>query len=72
MKTLFSAAILGLAFSASTFSSIALGAQSTDAVQAQEKAMKDCFEKHAGLMAKPAVKNLRDCWRTHGYLMQKS
>ena len=70
MKTLFSAAILGIAFSASVLFSTALGAQTTDPLQAQESALKDCFKKHAGLMAKPAVKNVRDCWRTHGYLQK--
>ena len=34
-------------------------------------AMQDCFKKHAQMMDKPAVKNERDCWRMHGYLMQR-
>lgn len=37
-----------------------------------EAAMKDCFLKHGNLMDKPAVKNMRDCWRVHGYKMERS
>ncbi len=32
--------------------------------------MQDCFNKHSQLMEKSAVKNLKDCWYTHGYLMK--
>ncbi len=31
--------------------------------------MQACFKAHAQLMQKPAVRNLVDCWREHGYLM---
>jgi len=44
-----------------------------DSLAAQsEGAMQDCFNKHAQLMDKPAVKNVRDCWRVHGHLMGRS
>ncbi len=59
--------ILGLAL-ATLALPLTAPAQGTGAVQAREKAMKDCLEKHGGLMDKPAVKNPRDCWRAHGYL----
>ena len=68
MKTLFSSSVLGFALSAAVSS--AAYAQGGGTAQGQEKAMQDCFEKHAGLMAKPAVKNSRDCWWTHRHLMQ--
>ena len=34
--------------------------------------MEECFAKHGQMMDKPAVKNMRDCWRMHAYLMQRS
>ena len=37
-----------------------------------EAAMKDCFLKHGNLMDKPAVRNMRDCWRVHGYKTERS
>jgi len=62
MKALLTAATVVVAFA----SSAALFAAQS------ESAMQDCFKKHAQLMDKPALKNPRDCWRTHGYLMQRS
>ena len=44
---------------------IALGASAAAFAAANESAMQDCFDKHAQMMQKPAVKNLRDCWQTH-------
>lgn len=60
MKAMLPIAVLGAAFAVST---LALAA--TD--PALEKAMQDCFKKHAGLMDKPAIRNPRDCWRVHGH-----
>jgi len=37
-----------------------------------DSAMQDCFSKHAQLMDKPALKNIRNCWHTHGYKMERS
>jgi len=62
MKTLLAAATLAIAI---TSSAALLAAQS-------ESAMQNCFNKHAQLMEKPALKNMRDCWRTHGYMMARS
>jgi len=62
MKALLAAATLVIAFASST---ALLAAQS-------ESAMQDCSKKHAQLMNKPAVKNVRDCWRMHGHLMGRS
>lgn len=62
MKTILSAAVLVVAFASSA---ALLAAQS-------ESAMQECFNKHAQLMDKPAVKNPRDCWRVHGHLMGRS
>ena len=60
------AALLSGAFAAGAFAQ--QGAPDPGAAQAREKAMKECFEKHKGVMDKPAVRNPRDCWRTHGGL----
>ncbi len=62
MKALITSAIVVIVFASPA---VSLAAQS-------EPAMQDCFKKHAQLMAKPAVKNPRDCWRTHGHLMERS
>ena len=62
MKALLAGATLVIAFASST---ALLAAQS-------ESAMQDFFKKHAQLMDKPAVKNVRDCWRMHGHLMGRS
>lgn len=51
----------------------ALGA--TFAASATENAVdtqKRCFQAHAQLMEKPALKNQAACWRAHGYLMGAS
>ncbi len=32
--------------------------------------MEACFREHGKLMPKPAVTNIYDCWRAHGYLMR--
>ena len=50
---------------------IALGASAVAFAAANEAAMEECFNKHSQMMAKPSVKNLRDCWQTHRHLMQK-
>lgn len=31
----------------------------------------ECFAKHGQLMEKPAIRNERDCWRVHAYLMDR-
>jgi len=62
MKALLTATTLIIAFA----SSAALFAAQS------ESAMQDCFNKHSQLMDKPAVKNPRDCWRAHGYMMKRS
>ena len=33
--------------------------------------MRACYQAHAQLMQKPALRNLVSCWREHGYLMQR-
>ncbi len=58
--------IVGLALAALALP-LTVVAQETSAAQALEQAMKNCFEKHKGVMEKPAVQNPRDCWRVHGH-----
>ncbi|MDE2052056.1 MAG: hypothetical protein KGJ72_13670 [Gammaproteobacteria bacterium] len=38
---------------------------------ATDAEMQACFQAHAQLMQKPALRNLITCWRVHGYLMQR-
>ena len=38
---------------------------------ATDAEMQACFQAHAQLMQKPALRNLFTCWRVHGYLMQR-
>jgi hypothetical protein len=33
--------------------------------------LKACFQAHAQLMEKPALKNWVTCWRAHRYLMER-
>ena len=56
--------LLALSAAALGLSAAHAGAQ-TESRAEQKQA---CFDKHASLMSKPAVKNLQDCWRTHSYL----
>ena len=60
-KTLLTAAILLVAFGSSA-----------TLLAASESAMENCFKKHVQLMDKPALKNMWDCWRVHGYKMERS
>lgn len=41
------------------------------AFAATDAEMQACFQAHAQLMQKPALRNLITCWRVHGYLMQR-
>jgi hypothetical protein len=34
------------------------------------RTMEECFRAHARLMDKPAVKNIRACWRAHSHRME--
>jgi len=33
--------------------------------------MEECFRRHSHLMDKPAVENVRACWRAHAYRMER-
>lgn len=60
--------IAALALSALALPFAAAAQDASTATQAaREKAMKECFAKHGGLMEKPAIKNPGDCWRVHGH-----
>ena len=52
---------------AGVVSAAALAATST----ADQARMEACFRAHSQLMMKPALMNIRDCWRAHGYLMTR-
>lgn len=38
---------------------------------ATDAEMRACYQAHAQLMQKPALRNLITCWRVHGYQMQR-
>ena len=59
--------LIGIGLATLAFALPAQSAKPTPTKEAIEKSMKDCFEKHGGVMPKPAVKNERDCWRVHGH-----
>ena len=40
--------------------------------RALQLAMVACAKKHMQLMDKPELQNLRNCWKAHGHLMQRS
>ena len=53
----------------SVFVGFSVAVAAHDPVPAEK--MKLCFEKHSRTMDKPALKNMYDCYRVHGYLMGK-
>ena len=65
MKT-FAPIIVLLAGLISTYGASAATKEPTDAE------LKACFQAHAQLMEKPALKNPVACWRAHQYLMERS
>lgn len=46
-------------------------AESAATATAKQAQMETCFKEHGNMMSKPAVTNIRDCWRAHGYLMSR-
>ena len=52
---------------AATVTAAALAASPT----ADAARMEACFRAHGKLMMKPALMNVRDCWRAHSYLMER-
>jgi hypothetical protein len=54
---------------AGLISAHAASAATSEPIDAELKA---CFQAHAQLMEKPALKNLDACWRAHGYWMERS
>lgn len=68
-RTLTIASIAAFLLAAGTVSAVA--ATSQDKQAAEEQARKEaCFRAHGKDMGKPAVTNINDCWRAHGYLMK--
>ena len=47
-------------------------ARQADGDRALQIAMVACAKQHMQLMDKPELQNLRDCWKAHGHLMQRS
>lgn len=69
MKNLLFGTIAGIVLTVSAVAHAATGT-STDSEQAlRSKQMDECFQAHATLMEKPAVKNRINCWMAHRHLM---
>lgn len=47
-------------------------ARQADSDRLLEVAMVACAKEHMRLMDNPSLQNLRDCWKAHGHLMQRS
>lgn len=70
MNKLVLGTIAGIALSLSAVA-YAVTDTSTESEQAlRSKQMDECFQAHAKLMDKPAVRNRVTCWMAHGYLMR--
>ena len=69
MKKLFFASIAGLALSLSAVA-YAAAAPTESEQPLRAKRMEECFQAHASLMDKPAVRNRVNCWMSHRHLMQ--
>lgn len=64
-RTLISASVV-LLLAAGTVSAFAAEQPKKSEDQARKEA---CFRAHGNLMGKPAVTNIENCWRAHGYKM---
>ena len=67
MKKLFLVSIAGLALTLSAVAYAATPTQTDQALRARQ--MEACFQAHAALMGKPAVRNRVNCWMAHRHLM---
>ena len=63
MKALITSFVLAFALSYTAFAAI-------DPARLAE--MEKCFQAHAKSLDKPSVRQLDVCWRSHGYLMEKT
>ena len=69
-RTITIASIAAFLLAAGTVSVFA--ATSQDKKAAEDQARKEaCYRAHNKSMSKPAVTNINDCWRAHGYLMER-
>lgn len=66
-RTLISTSVT-LLLAAGTVSALAAGQAGKSEDQVRKEA---CFKAHGYLMGKPALANIENCWRTHGYKMQQ-
>lgn len=49
-----------------------MGVAAVFAAESLDAQIERCFQAHAHLMDKPALKNRIACWRAHGYLMDRA
>lgn len=61
------AALVAAGAVAATVAATAVAATSTT----DQARMEACFRAHGMQMGKPAVTNIRDCWRAHSYIMKR-
>lgn len=60
----------GIALSLSAIAYAATEASTKSEQALRAKQMDECFQAHAKLMDKPAVRNRISCWMAHGHLMR--
>lgn len=70
MKKLMYGAIVGIAFTLSAVAHAAIDPSAGSEQTLRSKQMDECFQVHATLMDKPAVRNRVNCWMAHRHLMQ--
>jgi argininosuccinate synthase len=66
-RSLISTAV-ALLLAAGSVSALAAGQTGKSGDQARKET---CFRAHGGHMGKPALADIENCWRVHGYKMQK-
>ena len=69
MQKLFIGSIAGLALTLSAVAHAAAGAPTESEQALRARLMEECFQMHASLMEKPAVRNRANCWMAHRHLM---
>lgn len=69
MNKLMLGTIAGIALALSAVAHAAVDTSTASEQTLRSKQMDECFQAHAALMEKPAVRNRVNCWMAHGHLM---
>lgn len=71
MKKLAMGTIASMAITLSAVGHAAADTSTASEQALRSKQMDECFQAHAQLMEKPAVRNRVNCWMAHRHLMRK-